>query len=243
MNKNKKNFIAIIPARKGSKEIKNKNLILINGHPLLSYSIAAAKKSKFIKDVFVSTDGKNIAKVARRYGAKVVIRPKKLSKDSSRIEDAILYTVKHIKNLLNPKYDNIVLMQPTSPQRSINDLDNAIRKFIKDKADSLFSCTKQDLCIWENKNSKIIPVNFNPYKRKNRQEKNKSYIENGSIYVTKKKIYDTYKNRLGGKISIYIMENYARHELDTKNDSKFITSILSAQIAKKFKLTVPRKIK
>ena len=243
MNKNKKGFIAIIPARADSKEIKNKNLILIGGHPLISYSITAAKKSKFIKDVFVSTDGKNIAKVARKYGAKVVMRPKKLAKDKSQIEDSIPYTIKHIKKLFNQKCENIVLMQPTSPQRSTNDLDNAIRKFIKDKADSLFSCTEQDLCIWEKKNSKIIPTNFNPYKRKNRQDKNKNYIENGSIYVTKKKIYDIYKNRLGGKISIYIMGSYARQELDTKSDSKLIESILSLHSIKKLKLTIPRKIK
>ena len=138
----KKNFTAIIPARALSKEIKSKNLVTIGDHPLVSYSIEAAKKSKFIKDIYVSTDGKNIAKIAKKYGAKVIIRPKHLSQDFSQVEDAVIHAIKIIEKLYHKKVDNIVLMQPTSPQRKINDVDNAIRKFIKDKADSLFSCTE-----------------------------------------------------------------------------------------------------
>lgn len=74
-----KNFIALITAREGSKGIKNKNLKKINGHPLIAYSIFAAKKSKNIKKVYVTTDGKNIAKISKKYGADVIMRPKNLA--------------------------------------------------------------------------------------------------------------------------------------------------------------------
>jgi len=243
VNTSKKNFIAIIPARAASKEIKNKNMILLGGHPLISYSIEAAKKSKFIKEVFVSTDGKEIAKVAEKYGAKTIFRPKHMSQDNSQIEDAILYTIKYIEKNYKKKIDNIVLMQPTSPQRKIYDLDNAIKQFIKKKADSLFSCNNIFPCLWKIRNSKIIPENFNPRKRKNRQDRSQEYIENGSIYITKKKIYEINKSRLGGKISPYIMDITALAELDTKEDLKYLSLILKPEIRKKFKLVSPKRIK
>ena len=101
MYKKQKNFVAIIPARAGSKEIKRKNIFPINGHPLVSYSIAAAKKSKFIKEVFVSTDGKDIAKVAKKYGAKIIRRPKHLSNGAAQIEPSILHAIKYIEKFIN----------------------------------------------------------------------------------------------------------------------------------------------
>ena len=85
----KNKFVALIPAREGSKGVKNKNIKIINGHPVIAYSILAAKKSKNVKKVFVTTDGPNIAKIAKKYGAEVIIRPKNLSKGK------ILKQVKH----------------------------------------------------------------------------------------------------------------------------------------------------
>ena len=243
MYKNKNNFIAIIPARSGSKEVKNKNVIKIEGHPLIAYSIEAAKKSKFVENVFVTTDGKYIAKAARQYGAKVIFRPKQISKHTSQIEDAILHAIKYIENTYKEKFDNIVLLQPTSPIRRINDLDNAIKKFIKDKADSLFSCINNHPLVWQYKNYKFSPLNYNPFKRPTRQTMLPTLIENGSIYITKKKIFKTKKNRLAGKISSYVMESYSKIELDTKNDLKFLSAFMKPKNIKMFKLINPKKIK
>jgi len=237
----KNNFIAIIPARAGSKEIKKKNLIKINGHPLVSYSIIAAKKSKFIREVFVTTDGNDIAKISRKYGAKVISRPKHLSNDTAQIESAILHAIKYIEKNLKKKVENIIMLQPTSALRKVDDLDNSIKKFIKDKADSLFSCVDLHSYIWENKNSKIVPLNYNYIRRKNRQAMTQSLIENGSIYITKKKIYKKKRCRLGGKISKYVMENYSVFQVDTKEDLKFISTLLKSKIKKKYKIIVPKK--
>ena len=109
-------------------------------------------------------------------------------------------------------------MQPTSPQRKINDVDNAIRKFIKDKADSLFSCVRTYPYLWEERNFKNAPLNFNPLKRVNRQNRQPQYIENGSIYVTKRKIYKNNRCRVGGKITKYVMSKFSEIELDGKDD-------------------------
>ncbi len=169
------------------KRNKKKNIIQISGHPLVSYSVEAAKKSKFIKNIFVSTDGKAIAKVAEKYGAKIIFRPKHISNDVAQIEPAILHAIKYIEDFYREKVDNIVLLQPTSPLRKNDDLDNAIKKFINDKADSLFSCVNLHPCVWRYKNSKILPLNYNPFKRQNRENLSQTLIENGSIYITKKK--------------------------------------------------------
>ncbi len=242
MYKTQKNFVAIIPARAGSKEVKKKNIALINGHPLLSYSIEAAKRSKFIKRIFVSTDGKDISKTAEKYGAIVIKRPKNISNSTSQIEPAVLHAIKNIEKSFKDKVDNIVLLQPTSPLRSINDLDNAISKFIKDKADSLFSCVNLHPHVWRYKKSKISPLGHNPYKRLNRQSMPQTLIEDGSIYITKKKIYEFKKNRLGGKISKYIMENYSVFQIDTKNDLNFVSTLLKTKIKKTFKIISPKRI-
>jgi len=158
----KKNFIAIIPARAGSKRIKNKNIVPVGGYPLVSYSIEAAKKSKYIEDIYVSTDGIKIAKIAKQYGAKIITRPKRMAQDHSQIEEAVLYSINQIKKKYGKSVDNVVLLQPTSPQRNIKDLDNAIKKFIKKKADSLFSCTSIYPNLWQKKKLKIKPINYNP---------------------------------------------------------------------------------
>jgi len=166
-----------------------------------------------------------------------------LSSDTTQIEPAVLHAIKCIDKIYREKVDNIVLLQPTSPLRKSDDLDNAIKKFINEKADSLFSCVNLHPCVWKYKNSRILPLNYNPFKRQNRQNMSQTLIENGSIYITKRKIYETKKNRLGGKISNYIMENYSVFEVDTKNDLKFFSTLLHPKIRKIFKIIHPKKIK
>jgi len=168
-----------------------------------------------------------------------------LSNDTIQIEPAILHAIKYIEEIYREKIDNIVLLQPTSPIRKLDDLDSAIKKFIKNKADSLFSCVNFHSTVWRVKNSKVLPLGHNPF---NRRDTNRKYMpetltENGSIYITKKKIYKTIKNRLGGKILSYTMDSYSAFEVDTKNDLKFFSAFLKPEIRKIFKLINPQKIK
>ena len=104
----KDNFIALIPAREGSKGVKNKNIKIINDHPVLAYSILAAKKSKNIKRVFVTTDGPDIAKIARKYGAEVIIRPKNLSKGRIMAEPSLIHAIDYLEREKKTQINNIV---------------------------------------------------------------------------------------------------------------------------------------
>ena len=138
-----KNFLVIIPARGGSKGIIDKNIKLISGKPLIAWTIENAIKSKYIDDVYVSTDCDKIAKISEKYGALVpFFRPKNLAKDDSKTIDCI----NHMVNNLDPnetKFDYILILQPTSPLRNNIHIDEAIEMIIKDKnADSLVSCIK-----------------------------------------------------------------------------------------------------
>lgn len=138
---NNKKILAFIPARGGSKRIPNKNLRKINDIPLFQYSIDVAKKSKYIDDIIVSTDVEEILDCAHKLGClNNKLRPEYLSTDSSRIVDAIIYELK--ENELTD-YEAIVLLQPTSPYRTIEMLDGAIEKYFETET-SLITVIKID---------------------------------------------------------------------------------------------------
>ena len=124
-----KKILAFIPARKGSKRIKEKNGVLINEKPMFEYSIEVAKKSKYIDKIIFSTDSKEWLEYAQSLGCeKNKLRPKELSEDTSRTIDVMLYEIEKMK--LND-FDAIVLLQPTSPYRTVELLDNAIEEYFK----------------------------------------------------------------------------------------------------------------
>ena len=123
----KPKIIAFIPARSGSKSIRDKNIKILNGKPLIAWSILACLKSKFISKVVISTDSKKYAQIAKKYGAdEIIIRPKNISKDKSTDYEAIIHA---IHNLKYSDYDLIAHIRPTTPQRDIFDIDSAIKKF------------------------------------------------------------------------------------------------------------------
>ena len=205
MNKKKNNFVAIIPARAGSKEVKNKNIININGHPLIAYSIEAAKKSKFIKIFFVTTDGEKIAKISKIYGAEVIKRPKSLAGSIIMPDASVVHAINYIEKNTNINFENVVFLQPTSPLRKGSDIDNAIRLFKKNNTDSLFSSVDMHVSMWKIKKNKANPL-YNYKNRIRRQDAGKHVVENGSIYITKKNLFKKYKNRLAGNIATYMMD-------------------------------------
>ena len=113
MYKSKK-ILALIPARGGSKGLPGKNIKSLAGSPLISYSITEAKKSKYIDNVFVSTDSDEIAQVAKVYGAEIpFLRPAHLAQDNSKGVDVVLHTIEWLKNSQYDKFDYILLLQPT----------------------------------------------------------------------------------------------------------------------------------
>lgn len=211
-----KNIICIIPARGGSKGIKNKNIISFCETPLIAHTIKQAKFSSLINEVYVSSDSEEILHVAKEYGAKTIVRPKEISDDFASSESALIDSIKQVcKN--NEEY-TIVFLQATSPLRETTDIDNAIKKFKQENVDSLFSAIKaEDICLWKIKNNlESITYDFN--NRKRRQDFENYIIENGSFYITKSSSLIKNNNRLSGKVSFYLMKKWKIHEIDEIDD-------------------------
>ena len=141
---------------------------------------------------------------------------------------------------ININFENVVFLQPTSPLRKASDIDNAIRQFKKNNSDSLFSSVDIHVSMWKIKKNKAHPL-YNYKNRIRRQDAGKHVIENGSIYITKKNLFKKYKNRLGGKISTYMMDSWSLFEVDSKKDYKIISSLLSSGFVKSNKGIIPKK--
>lgn len=126
-----KRVLALIPARGGSKGIKDKNIYPLCGKPLLAYSVEAGKQSRYIDRVLVSTDSPRIAEEAQRYGADVpFLRPERYAQDSSKTIEAVLHTVRWLERE-DERYDILVLLQPTQPLRTSEDIDRALELYIR----------------------------------------------------------------------------------------------------------------
>ncbi len=181
-----KRILAFIPARAGSKGISDKNIIDVNGKPLIAYSIEAAKKSKYIDEVLVSTDGEKIAAVAKEFGANVpFLRPKELASDTSKTIDAVLHAIEYMR-AQDDVYDIFVLLQPTQPLRTVEDVDGAIEAFFDHHMRSLVAVSEVDenpiltRTIQEDGTlKKMLDVSSTC----RRQDMPKFYKVNGAIYI------------------------------------------------------------
>lgn len=232
MQFSKKKILALIPARGGSKGIKNKNIKLFNGKPLIEWTIRSALNSKLIDKIVVSSDSNKILNISKKLGADVILRPKNISGDKATTESVIKHCVKYFKNF----YQTIVLLSPTSPLRKKNDIDKAIKFFYKKKLDSCFSGSKlNDFLIWNYNrvNKKYKSINYDFKKRGNRQSRQLDYVENGSIYVLKPYLLAKKNNRIAGKFDIYNMNFWQCFEIDEKDDWKLLETIHKAYIISK----------
>ena len=180
-----KNIICIIPARKGSKRLKNKNIRKFFGHPLISYPILLARKSFFFKDVFVSTDCQKIKKISERYGAKVpYVRSKRISNDNTTVNAVISYFLKKVK--LHYKIDVVVVMYPTSvfvTKRIIKKIINKINEKINFALTiKRFSHPIQRALIIKNKSLQFVKKKM---KNKRTQDLYQTFYDAGQIYAYK----------------------------------------------------------
>lgn len=227
-------IIAIIPARGGSKGIKGKNLIKFCGKPLIAWSILQAKASKYINDVYVTSDNDKILSISEGFGADTIKRPKQISTDTSPVEIALEHAIYNIEKINKDRIDLIVFLQATSPVRESTDIDKAIKLFILKKPDSLFSAgILEDCCIWKKKGTELKSITFNYRKRGCRQDRAPVYLENGSIYIFKPSILKRYKNRLGGRIIIYPMPLWKSYEIDSMQDLEICTYYMKKKILHK----------
>ena len=219
---------AIILARKNSKGIKDKNILLINKKPMIYWTIISAILSKTISTTWVSSDSKKILNISKKLGANIISRPSKFSKDNSSSESAWIDAVKQIYK--KKKYPEIIVgLQVTSPIRKINHIDLAIKKFKQKGYDSLFSSTTiKDHFIWKYQNKKLQP-NYNINKRKPRQKIKSQYLENGSIYIFKTKKFLQNKSRLFGNIGNFVMSKKYSFQIDTIEDAEIVNLMMKSK--------------
>ncbi len=214
-------FIALIPARKGSIRLKNKNFKFLKGKPLIYYSIKAAKKCKYISETYIFSDSKKINDYAVKLGAiNRIERPKDISLSITSMHKTINYFVKKMK-LKNSKIKYLILLQPTSPQRTYKDLNKACEKILKNKkADALVSS-------YELKNINPGKLMFfdGKYLQLNKNKKLKNnlscFYRNGpSILITKIKNISEKNIYENGKIINFIMKQSKSIDINTINDFK-----------------------
>ena len=231
-----KKTIAIILARCGSKGIPHKNIKNFCGLPLVAWSILQAINTKGITDVWVSSDDKKILNIAKKYGAKPIIRPKKLATSTSSSDNGYIHALSFIeKNYYTP--DIIIALQATSPIRESKDLELALRKFKLQNYNSMFSaCFAEDLLLWKKSKKTLQSINYDFKKRPRRQDFKDYLIENGSFYIFTPNLIRKLKNRLGGKIGTYVMESWKLFELDEPSDYIFCELIMKNYILKNNKI-------
>jgi N-acylneuraminate cytidylyltransferase len=209
-------ILAIIPARGGSKRIPKKNIKKLGRQPLIKYTIDAAINSKKLDDVIVSTENKEIHDISKRFGARVIERPEVLATDWAKTIDVILDV------LTKEEIDVVVLLQPTCPFRTAEDIDGAVKTFLKNKCDSVISVAEASPShCWLMKikgNQFLTPVFGHKYFTQRSQDLPKMYIPNGAIYVSTPAILKKHKTFYTNKVLPYIMPRERSIDIDDFDD-------------------------
>lgn len=213
------NILAIIPARGKSKGIPQKNLQIVAGHPLVAWSIKAAKTSANINRIVVSTDDQSIAETALSYGAEVVKRPDEISGDEASSESALLHVLETLRMREGYLPDLLVFLQCTSPLTVAEDIDNCINKMIKNNADTATTVTDFHYFLWrETPEGNAEGINHDKHIRERRQERDPQYLETGAVYVMKTEGFLKHKHRFFGKTILSVMPPARVLEIDNPSD-------------------------
>ena len=230
MYKNKK-ILAVITARGGSKGIPGKNIKPLGGHPLIAWTIKAAAGSKYLDNFLVSTDDEKIAEVSRQYGAPVpFMRPAELATDSAKSIPVVQHAINWFKENKKKEFDCVMLLQPTSPFRKVEDIDKSIEKMIETGADSVMGMKKLvDFSLAKLKildGDKILPlIEDEGRESKTRSELKDLYKRNCAIYLTRTDLI--MQGDLFGKDSrAYLMPEDRSIDINTLTDfelAEFLT--------------------
>ena len=222
---NNKTFLAIIPARGGSKRLPRKNVLSLNGKPLISWSIEAGLKSKYIDKVIVTSDDDEILDIAKEFGSDIIKRPNELASDIATTFMAIAHTIENVE-----KYDYVVLLQPTSPLRAVENIDESIEKLEEKNADAIVSVCEMDHSpLWSNTLDDSLSMQGflkDEVLNKRSQDLEIFYRLNGAIYICKtEKLLEEQSFFLKENIYAYVMDRKRSIDIDKEIDFK-IASIL-----------------
>lgn len=221
--------LAIIPARKGSTRLQNKNIKNICGKPLIAWTIESARNSKIFEKIIVSTDDEKIAKISSSYGAEIpFIRPKNLSDNYASSIDVVKHSLEYFKY---PK--NFALLQPTSPLRTEYDLKKASNVYFKKDLKSLVSIVEGKPIQWAfyiNTENKISSFVRKKSFLRSEFEKNKVYYPNGAIYFSDTELFIENNSFISKSTYGFIMETTSSIDIDTLEDFKIAELILENKI-------------
>lgn len=232
---NNKTFIAIIPARGGSKGLPGKNIKMLCGKPLIAWSIEAGLKSKYLDEIIVTTDSQEIADVSKKNGATVpFLRPQELALDHSTTLDAVRHALDFYRTSFNKTFDYIVLLEPTSPLREKDDIDNMIEKLVKNESryDSIVSIGE----VHEHPSimKKIVGDSLVPFCEdleltSRRQDNEPAYFPYGVAYIIKTSVLLKEKTFYSSRNTYYKIKRYQNYEIDDIYDFLAIENIMKHQ--------------
>lgn len=217
------NNIAIIPARSGSKGLPDKNILDLNGHPLMYYTIKAALESGCFDTVMVSTDSEKYADIAKSCGAEVpFLRTEELSSDTAGSWDVVREVLTKYKVMGN-SFDYVALMQPTSPLRNAEDIKNAFKMLSRDNVHTVVSVTEVEhpvqWCFTMPECGSMKTYAESPYNQMRRQDLETHYRENGAIYIVNaSKILNRDYNYYGDNCYGYVMPGERSMDIDSRMD-------------------------
>lgn len=220
-----KTFLAIIPARGGSKRLPRKNILDLAGKPLIAWSIEAGLNSKYIDKVIVSSDDAEILDISKQYNAQIIVRPNYLASDTAITFDAIKHTIDNVE-----QYDYIVLLQATSPLRNNQHIDEAIELLESKNADAVVSVCEMDHSpLWSNTLDESLSMQGflkDEVLNKRSQDLEKYFRLNGAIYICKTdELLEEKSFFLKENIYAYLMDRKSSIDIDEEIDFK-IASVL-----------------
>ena len=222
-----KTFLAIVPARGGSKRLPRKNVLDLNGKPLIAWSVNAGLESTYVDKVVVTSDNEEILQIARILNVNTIKRPECLASDTASTFDAITHTLDNLEC-----YDYVVLLQPTSPLRNANHIDEAIRLLEEKKADAIVSVCEMDHSpLWSNTLDDTLSMEGfmkEEVLNKRSQDLETYFRLNGAIYICKtEKLLEEKSFFLKKNIYAYLMDKGTSIDIDTAFDFKISEFLMS----------------
>jgi len=234
---NNKKILAIIPARGGSKGLPGKNIKLLCGKPLIGWTIEQAQSSKYIDEIFVSTDSNEIAAVAEDFGIKVpFLRPAELATDTSPSSAFVLHTIGYYRNK-GQEFDYILLLEPTSPLRDITDINMAIEQLLNhNTAKSIVGVSKVEAAhpafLVDISKEGLLKPYLKEMKTLRRQELSDLYFFEGSLYLSDIEFYIKEQTFYHDLTLPYVVSKYKAYEIDDIVDFYIVEKILELKFKK-----------
>ncbi len=230
----KKKILWLVTARSGSKSIVDKNIKVLGKHPLISYRIRSANSSKFSNDIWVSTDSKEYASIAKKYGATIpFLRPEYLASDDADSVDVVLHAMDYAIKL-NQEYEYIGLLEPTSPFITVDDLDGSIDLLDNNKRATGVVAVKESrphkiFIQKQNKYLDELANNLDKVKKQGRQNFDKEITPSGGFYIAKWDFFLKKKSFYTAKTLSYEVDEISGLEIDEPLDWEFAEFILLKQ--------------